>query len=150
MTNKGKILRHVAPVENLKSIVSDGGLDAKYSIRTHSRDYGYVSLEHYTGSNFMEMLGKRKSPSKTVFLLYFDKEKMDGDGVRFYDGKNFPNKQENIVYVDDGTITKLEYEQIGEYFFVESFVDLKYLTDECKAELIKWAQHNGVDYSNIT
>lgn len=142
MCKQSVVLRHVTQIENMDSILRDNRLDAAYSKRTKSSDYGFAAFEEYTGSNFLEELGKLRSCKRAIFSLFFDKNRMQCDGIIFHQKDIKRSKKENFVHVGD-KITQEEYEQIGEYWFVEDYADLKYLTNTCKSDLKKWAESNG-------
>lgn len=74
----------------------------------------------------------------------FSKKDMLENGIIFQCGNGLPGKVENIVFVYDGSITKSEYEQIGEYLFVKHEVPLKYLTNDCKRKLSAYARENNI------
>ena len=140
------VLRHVTPIENVQSILSDGKLSAEYSPRKQSSDRGFVSLEVYTGSSFMEQLCCRKSKVGKTFAFLFCKRCMLEAGIEFKSGQGFRSKNENILYVVNGSISQKEYDQIGDYFFVKGEVALKFLTDECKAHLRAYAEEANIQF----
>lgn len=144
MKDEKIVLRHVTPLENIPSIIKDGKLSAKYTLRKNSFDSQYVSFEVYTGSGFLEQLCSEKSRDGKAFSFFFCKQRMIDDGIIFKCGPDFPGKIENIVYVTNLSISKDEYEQIGGYLFVEDEVPLKYLTDSCKKELYEYAKKEKI------
>ena len=138
------ILRHVTPIENIPSILKEGKLSAQFSLRRLSYDRIFVCFEVYTGSRFLEEQCKKKSREGGVFSLMFSKKDMLENAIIFQCGNGLPGKVENIVFVYDGSITKSEYEQIGEYLFVKHEVPLKYLTNDCKRKLSAYARENNI------
>ena len=146
MEDQNIILRHVTPIENIPSILHEGKLSALYTLRRQSSDRRYISFEVYTGSTFLEQLCRKKSNANMTFSLFFRKSYMLDDGIVFKCGQGFPSKIENIVYVNQ-LISQEEYEQIGDYIFVEGEVLLKYLTGECKSLLRTYAKEENIQFN---
>lgn len=149
MDRSNTILRHVTASSNIPSILQEGKLNAKFTPRKISSDIRYVAFEEYTGSNVFEKLYKEnRLKGAEIFPLFFCKKHMLDDGIVFHFGQGFPSKVENQVFVFDKTISENEYEQIGDYLFIENEVALRYLTDECKNSLRTYATKNGIRFND--
>ncbi|MCC1486760.1 DUF4433 domain-containing protein [Bacillus tropicus] len=127
------IFRHFTPIENLPSILSDGYLKAREN--PDVSDNGCVSLEEYKGNEFiLKCFTIQEVYNKNNLIpLFFDGDKMEQDGLQFKN-TNY-SKAENLIYVNDGTITQEEYEQIGNYYFHVGNLSLDYLTEETKERI---------------
>ena len=143
------ILRHVTALYNIPSILQEEKLSAKFSPRKLSSDIRYVAFEEYAGNDIFEKLyQENRLKGAATFSLLFNKNQMLDDGVVFRSGQGFPSKIENQVFVFDKTISEVEYEQIGDYLFVENEVSLRYLTAECKNSLRAYATKEGIRFND--
>lgn len=156
------ILRHITPISHLHSIVSDNKLRADAKPNKKNLDANYVALEIYNESRVLPIIkimaneGNKDTYSNGFVAFYFDSGKIEASGIKIIHKdeafivdehgkkKPFADKRENLIYItnhellkmgvdsNQHTISKSEYDSIGEYVFIKGELSLDLLTDDSK------------------